>query len=156
MTKIVNCRFVNCQLFKRTKLKKISSPALPLGTLAVLFAGLTILISCLGLFGLAAYMAENKTKEIGIRKVLGASTTTITTLLSKEFLKLVVIAILIASPLAWFAMNSWLQSFNYRVPMSVWVFLNAGIVSIAIAVLTVSFQSIKAAMTNPIDSLKSE
>ncbi|HLZ16413.1 MAG TPA: FtsX-like permease family protein, partial [Cyclobacteriaceae bacterium] len=126
------------------------------GTLAALFAGLTILISCLGLFGLAAYMAESKTKEIGVRKVLGASTVTITTLLSGEFVKLVLIAIVIAFPLAWYAVIHWLQSFNYRVPLSVSLFLSAGIAAIAIALFTVSFQSVKAAMANPVDSLKSE
>ncbi|HTI10584.1 MAG TPA: ABC transporter permease [Puia sp.] len=126
------------------------------GTLAGLFAGLTIFISCLGLFGLATYMAENRIKEIGIRKVLGASIAGITTLLSKDFLKLVIISFLIAAPLAWWAMYNWLQSYNYRVPIEWWVFALAGFLSVMIALLTVSYQSIKAAVANPVKSLKTE
>lgn len=126
------------------------------GKLAALFAGLTIFISCLGLFGLAAYMAQNRIKEIGVRRVLGASVQNITTLLSKDFLKLVVIALLIASPLAWWAMNAWLQEFEYRVSIEWWVFLTAGVVSIAIALVTVGYQAIKAATSNPVKSLRTE
>ncbi|MBI1768261.1 MAG: ABC transporter permease [Bacteroidetes bacterium] len=126
------------------------------GTLASLFAGLTIVISCLGLFGLAAYMAESRTKEVGVRKVLGASTTTIATLLSKDFLKLVIISILVASPLAWLVVSNWLKSFNYRAPISVWIFVESGLVAIIIALLTVSAQAVKAAAANPVVSLKSE
>jgi predicted permease len=126
------------------------------GTLAALFAGLTIFISCLGLFGLASYMAENRVKEIGIRKVLGASITSITSLLSKEFLLLVVISLVVASPIAWYAMNSWLQSFTYRISIEWWVFAGAGILSIIIALATVSFQAIKAAVANPVKSLRTE
>lgn len=126
------------------------------GKLAALFAGLTIFISCLGLFGLAAYMAQNRIKEIGVRKVLGASVTSITTLLSKDFLKLVVIALLIASPLAWWAMHTWLQDFEYRISIEWWVFLSAGIVSVCIALLTVGYQAIKAAKTNPVKNLRTE
>jgi ABC-type antimicrobial peptide transport system permease subunit len=125
-------------------------------TLACLFAGLTIFISCLGLFGLATYMAENRIKEIGVRKVLGASVITITRLLSKDFLKLVVIALLIAIPIAWWAMNAWLQGFSYRVNIQWWVFAGAGIMSLLIALLTVSYQSIKAGLANPVNSLRSE
>ena len=123
---------------------------------AALFAGLTIFISCLGLFGLASYMAENRIKEIGVRKVLGASVTNITTLLSKDFLKPVLLSFLIASPLAWWAMNKWLQSYTYRVDISWWVFGMAGVLSLLIALLTVSIQSLRAAMENPVKSLKSE
>lgn len=126
------------------------------GNLAGLFAGLAILISCLGLFGLAAYMAENRTKEIGIRKVLGASTASITTLMSKEFVRLVIFSIIIASPVALLIVNNWLESFNYRVPVGVSVFLITAATAIFIAVLTVSFQSIRAALANPVDSLRSE
>jgi len=125
-------------------------------TLAALFAGLTIFISCLGLFGLAAYMAENRQKEIGIRKVLGANIQSIVQLLSKEFVVLVVISILIASPVGWWLMNKWLQNYNYRIQISWNVFLLAGIIAIVIALATVSFQAIKAALANPVDSLKSE
>jgi ABC-type antimicrobial peptide transport system permease subunit len=121
-----------------------------------LFAGLTIFISCLGLFGLAAYMAQNRIKEIGVRKVLGASVTSITTLLSKDFLKLVIIALLIASPIAGFTMYKWLQNYPYRVNLEWWVFVLAGMSAISIAILTVSFQAIKAAMTNPVKNLRTE
>jgi ABC-type antimicrobial peptide transport system permease subunit len=126
------------------------------GQMAAVFAGLTIFISCLGLFALAAYMAENRTKEIGVRKVLGASISAITTLLSKDFLQLVLIAFIIASPLAWWAMHSWLQDYAYRVDISWWVFAITGVVSILIALFTVSFQAIKAALMNPVNSLRSE
>ena len=126
------------------------------GTLSALFAGLTIFISCLGLFGLATYIAESRTKEIGIRKVLGASVGNITTLLSADFVKLVLIAIFIASPIAWLAMNKWLQGYTYHTPVQWWVFAAAGLGAVFIALLTVSFQSIKAALMNPVKSLKTE
>ncbi len=126
------------------------------GTLAALFAGLTIFISCLGLFGLATYMAENRIKEIGVRKVLGASVTEITTLLSKDFLALVVISLVIATPIAYWAMSKWLMTYSYRVSINWWVFALAGVLSIVIALLTVSYQSIKAAVANPIRSLRTE
>ena len=125
-------------------------------TLAFLFAGLTIFISCLGLFGLAAYMAENRIKEIGIRKVLGASVLSITTLLSGDFVKLVIISIIIAMPVAWWAMHNWLQSYAYRTPISASVFILSGILAVVIALLTVSFQAIKAALANPVKSLRTE
>jgi len=126
------------------------------GTLAALFAGLTIFISCLGLFGLATYMAENRIKEIGVRKVLGASVTGIAALLSKDFLKLVIISFLIAAPIAWWAMNKWLEDYTYKIQISWEVFALAAILSVLIAVLTVSYQAIKAAIANPVDSLRSE
>jgi putative ABC transport system permease protein len=126
------------------------------GTVVLLFSVLAILIACLGLFGLAAFMAEQRTKEIGVRKVLGASVPNIVGLLSKDFLKLVVIAIVIASPLAWYAMNSWLKDFAYKIDIEWWVFALAGTLAVAIALLTVSFQSIKAALMNPVNSLRSE
>ncbi|SEW50091.1 ABC transporter permease [Chitinophaga arvensicola] len=124
--------------------------------LSRLFATLAILISCLGLFGLAAYTAERRTKEIGIRKVLGASVSGITRLLSADFLKLVGIASLIAFPVAWYTMDQWLQKFPYRVSIHYWVFLLAGIAAMLIALTTISFQSIKAALMNPVKSLKAE
>jgi ABC-type antimicrobial peptide transport system permease subunit len=126
------------------------------GTLAGLFAGLTVFISCLGLFGLATYMAENRIKEIGVRKVLGASVVGIATLLSKDFLKLVIISFVIASPVAWYAMSQWLLSYNYRIKIEWWVFAGTGLLSVCIAIITVSFQSIKAAVANPVKSLRSE
>jgi len=126
------------------------------GTLAALFAGLTIFISCLGLFGLATYMAESRIKEIGIRKVLGASVAGITALLSKDFVRLVIISFLIAAPIAWWGMNKWLQLYTYRVGISWWVFALAAVISVAIALLTVSYQSIKAALTNPAKNLRLE
>jgi len=126
------------------------------GTLSALFAGLTIFISCLGLFGLAAYMAENRVKEIGIRKVLGASVSNITTLLSADFIKLVMLSIIIASPIAWWAMNKWLQNFTYRITVEWWIFVLAGLGAIVIALVTISSQAIKAALANPVKSLRSE
>ena len=126
------------------------------GKLFLSFAFFAILIACLGLFGLVTYAAEQRTKEIGIRKVLGASVSGIVTLLSKDFLKLVVVAFVIGSPLAWFVMNRWLQDFAYRINISWWVFALAAFFAITITLITVSFQTIKAALANPIRSLKSE
>jgi ABC-type antimicrobial peptide transport system permease subunit len=126
------------------------------GTLSALFAGLTVFISCLGLFGLATYMAENRTKEIGVRKVLGASVAGITTLLSKDFVTLVIISFIIAAPLAYWGMSTWLMDYTYRVTISWWVFALAGFLSLAIALATVSFQAIKAAIANPVKSLRTE
>jgi putative ABC transport system permease protein len=126
------------------------------GTLAALFACMTVFISCLGLFGLATYMAETRIKEIGIRKVLGASATNITALLSKDFIKIVLVSIVIASPVAWLAMHKWLQGYNYRINISWFVFVASGLLAILIALLTVSFQAIKAAIANPVKSLRSE
>lgn len=121
-----------------------------------ILAGLAILISCLGLFGLASFSVEQRVKEIGVRKVLGASVTEIVNLLSKDFVKLVVIAFVIAAPLAWYAMNQWLKDYAYRTNIPLWVFVLAGVLAIGIALLTVSFQSVKAALKNPVKSLRSE
>ncbi|TCK80561.1 ABC transporter permease [Albibacterium bauzanense] len=118
--------------------------------------GVTIFISCLGLFGLATLTAFQRTKEIGIRKVLGATVTGIVKILSKDFVKLVLIAIVIASPIAWWAMNQWLQDFAYRVQIQWWMFVMAGIIAVFIALLTVSSQALKAAIANPVDSLRDE
>ncbi len=120
------------------------------------FTLIAILISCLGLFGLAAFSAEQRTKEIGIRKVLGAGVFNLTALLSKEFLKLVVIAIVIATPVAWWVMSKWLQAFAYRISISWWMFALTGFVAVFIALFTVSFQAIKAAMANPVKNLRTE
>jgi len=117
---------------------------------------ITIFISCMGLFGLIMFTAQLKTKEIGIRKVLGASVTSIAAMLSREFISLIVISILIASPIAWYFMNQWLQDFVYRMHFSIWIFVAAGLSAIGIALLTVSFQAIKAALANPVNSLRSE
>ncbi|HMK18505.1 MAG TPA: ABC transporter permease [Chitinophagaceae bacterium] len=126
------------------------------GILSRYFAGLAIFISCLGLFGLAAFTAQKRQKEIGIRKVIGASLNNITVMLSKNFLGLVIIAVLIAFPLAWWAMNSWLQGFAFRISMNPAVFLIAGSSVVLITILTVSFQAIKAALANPVKSLRTE
>jgi putative ABC transport system permease protein len=126
------------------------------GQIFITFAVISIIIGCLGLFGLSAYTAERRTKEIGVRKVLGASVSNIVGLLSKDFLKLVLLAILIGSPIAWYAMNRWLQDFAYRIDMAWWMFAVAGLLAIGIALLTVSFQSVKAALMNPVKSLKTE
>jgi hypothetical protein len=120
------------------------------------FAFLAIFISCLGLFGLVTFTAEQRTKEIGIRKVLGASVTGIVRMLSKDFLILVLIATVIAFPVAWWAMYKWLNDFEYRVDIGWWVFVVAGVVALLIALLTISFQSIKAAIANPVKSLRTE
>lgn len=125
-----------------------------LGRILYLFAGLTVLVACLGLFGLATFTAEQRTKEIGIRKVLGASVTNIVSLLSKDFLKLVVVANVVAWPLAWWAMHRWLQDFAYRINVSWWVFVLVGAVALLIALVTVSVQAVRAAAANPIKNLR--
>lgn len=125
-------------------------------TVLNIFAVLTIFVACLGLFGLVTYTAEQRTKEIGIRKVLGASVTQVTQMLSKEFLQLVLIASLIAFPVGWWGMNRWLQSFAYRINIRWWVFAVAGLSALLIALITVSFRAIKAAMANPVKALRTE
>ncbi len=120
------------------------------------FAGLAILISCLGLFGLATFTAQRRQKEIGIRKVIGASVNSIVSLFSAEFLQLVFVAVLIAFPISWWAMSEWLQGFAYRVSIGVDVFLVAGASVVGIALMTVAYQAIKAATLNPVKSLRSE
>ncbi|WP_273568248.1 ABC transporter permease [Maribacter halichondriae] len=127
-----------------------------MGSLSQIFAILAIVISCLGLFGLSAYTAEQRRKEIGVRKVLGSSVMGIVKLLSKDFLSLVLIALLVAGPLAWWAMKNWLEGFNYRIEINPWVFAFAGLIAIGIALLTVSFQAVKAALANPVKSLRTE
>ena len=126
------------------------------GKIATLFAGLAIFVACLGLFGLATFTAAQRTKEIGIRKALGASVPNLTGLLARDFLKLVVLGIVIASPIAYYFMNKWLEGFAYGIKVQAWMFVVAGLGAIAIALLTVGFQSVKAAMTNPVKSLRAE
>ena len=127
-----------------------------LGGLAGFFAAFAVFISCLGLFGLASFVAEQRTKEIGVRKILGASVYSLWRLLSKEFLLLVIVSLFIATPLAYYFMHNWLQDYPYRTELSWWIFAAAGTVAIAISLLTVSFQAIKAAIANPVKSLRAE
>jgi putative ABC transport system permease protein len=120
------------------------------------FAGLTIFISGLGLVGLASYMAETRKREIGIRKVLGASVAGIAALMAGDFVKLVLVAVVIASPIAYYAMNSWMQSFNYRINIGGWIFLVSGLIAVVIALMTVGYQAIRSALANPVNSLRSD
>jgi putative ABC transport system permease protein len=129
---------------------------LRIGKILGAFAGFAIFIACLGLFGLAAFTAEQRTKEIGIRKVLGASVAGITGLLAKDFLKLVLVAIVIAAPIAWYFMQKWLADFAYRIDIQWWMFVLAGFVAVVIAFLTVAGQAVRAALANPVKSLRSE
>lgn len=142
--------FVDEQLNKQYKSEQRA------GTILANFTGISIFITCLGLLGLAAYSAEQRTKEIGIRKVMGASVAGIMQLLSKDFIRLIILAILIATPLAWYAMNKWLQGFAYRTEINAWIFITTGALAIFIAFITISSQALKAAMSNPVESLRSE
>lgn len=126
------------------------------GSLAAIFGGLAVFISCLGLFGLASYFAEVRTKEVGLRKVMGASVPGLVALLSSDFIKLVFIAIVAASPLAWWIMENWLAKYSFRIPLSAWVFIISGLLAITIALLTVGYQALRAAMANPVKSLRVE
>ena len=126
------------------------------GKVFAIFAGFAIFIACLGLLGLSLFVTAQRTNEIGVRKVLGASVGNIVTLLSRDFIKLVAIAFIIASPPAWFVMHNWLQDFAYRINMSLWIFLGAGVLAMLIAVCTISFQAVKAAIANPVKSLRTE
>jgi putative ABC transport system permease protein len=139
------------ELFNKTYISEQKT-----GKILGIFAALTIFIACLGLFGLATFTAEQRTKEIGIRKVLGASVSSVVLLLSKDFLKLVLVAIVIGSPVAYYLMNKWLSDFAYRIEISWWVFAAAAILAISVALLTVGYQAIKAALMNPVESLKTE
>jgi len=127
-----------------------------LRSLLWIFTGIAIFVGCLGLFGLAAYTAERRRKEVGIRKVLGATTQNVVVLLSKDFIRFVVLSLLIASPVAWYFMNNWLQGFAYRINIGWWVFAVAAIVALSIVFITVSFETIKAAIANPVKSLRTE
>jgi ABC-type antimicrobial peptide transport system permease subunit len=127
-----------------------------IGTLSTVFAILAIFISCLGIFGLASFVAARRIKEIGVRKILGASVTNLWRLLSKEFVLLVILAFVIAIPIAYYFMDQWLQKYEYRTNITWWVFAIAGAVALFITLLTVSFQAIKAAVANPVKSLRTE
>ena len=127
-----------------------------LGKIAGIFSFLAIFIACIGLLGLATFIAQQRTKEIGIRKVLGASVTNLVAIVSKDFLQLIVLSTIIAAPLAWWSMNAWLQDFVYRIEINWWVFVVVGLVAILIAFVTIGTQSLKAALANPVESIKSE
>ncbi|HTE24816.1 ABC transporter permease [Flavitalea sp.] len=135
---------------------KMYMSEMKMGQILNVFAGMAVLLACLGLFGLSSYAAQQRIKEIGIRKILGASLLQLASILSKDFVKLALVAFLIAAPLAWLVMSDWLQNFNYRVSLSWWIFLIAGSVSLLIALLTVSIQAIKVALTNPVKNLKTD
>ncbi|MFD2933666.1 ABC transporter permease [Spirosoma flavum] len=154
--KELNPKFPFTYQFSDQEYAKLYRSEQVVSQLANYFACLAIFISCLGLFGLATFTAEQRTKEIGVRKVLGASIGSVVTLLSTDFLKLVLIAIIIASPIAWYTMNKWLQGFAYKIDLAWWMFGLAGLLAVSIALLTISFQSIKAALMNPVKSLRSE
>jgi putative ABC transport system permease protein len=142
--------------FLDEEVKKQYETEMTLSRIINAFTLIAIFISCLGLFGLAAFSAEQRTKEIGVRKVLGASVANLAALLSKDFLKLVVIAFVIAIPVAWWALHNWLLEFNYRIAIEWWMFALAGFIAGLIALFTVSSQAIKAALSNPIKSLRTE
>ena len=136
--------------------KKMYSAEQKIGEIFSVFAFLAIFIACLGLFGLAAFTAEQRTKEIGIRKALGSSVVGIVILLSKEFSKLILFAFLIAVPIAYYYMDVWLQDFHYRIELNYWLFIVAGIMAFTVAMITVSYHAIKAANSNPTQSLRTE
>jgi putative ABC transport system permease protein len=127
-----------------------------LGSIFGIFSTLTIIIACLGLFALTAFSAEQRTKEIGVRKVLGASVASIVYLLSREFSKLILIAFIIAAPLAWYSVDWWLKDYTYKVEIGIFVYISAGLFAFLIAGLTMSYQSVRAALVNPVKSLKTE
>ena len=154
--KDINPNYPFSYQFVDEEYKNLYSNELIIAKLSILFASLAILISCLGLLGLVMFSAEQRTKEIGIRKVLGASMGSIIGLFSKDFLKLIFIAFLIAAPLAWYAMNHWLLDFAYKIDLSWWIFALAAAISILITLLTVSQQAIKVAIANPVKSLRAE
>lgn len=154
--KQLNPKFPFTYKFSDEEYNKLYKSEEMVGSLANSFAFLAIFISCLGLLGLAMFTAEQRRKEMSIRKVLGASATTVFNLLSKEFLMLVLAALVIASPIAWFAMSEWLKEYSYRTEISWWMFIVAGLAATIITLLTVSFQAIKAAVANPVKALKNE
>jgi len=156
LCKTLNPKFPFTYQFSDKEYDKLYRSEQVVSRLANYFAFLAIFISCLGLFGLAAFTAEQRTREIGVRKVLGASVPGIVSMLSKDFLKLVLLAIIIASPVAWYFMHQWLQDYEYRVNIGWWVFAVAGIAAMLIALMTVSFQAIRAAIANPVKSLRTE
>jgi ABC-type antimicrobial peptide transport system permease subunit len=154
--KEINPNYPFAYQFVDEEYKNLYQNELIISKLSVLFASLAILISCLGLLGLVMFSAEQRTKEIGIRKVLGASVNSIISLFSKEFLHLIGIAFLIAVPVAWYSMNHWLQNFAYKIDLTWWIFALAAGVAILITGITISYQAVKAAIANPVNSLRSE
>jgi len=156
LAKKLNPGFPFTYQFSDEEYSKLYKSEQMVSKLSTSFAFLAIFISCLGLLGLAMFTAGQRTKEIGIRKVLGASVSSVFTLLSREFLLLVFISLVIATPIAWWTMSKWLEDFAYREPIRGWVFVSAGLAAIIITLLTVSFQAIKAAVSNPIKSLRTE
>jgi ABC-type antimicrobial peptide transport system permease subunit len=152
----LNPKFPFTYQFSDEEYSKLYKSEQVVSRLSNYFAFLAIFISCLGLLGLVMFMAQQRTKEIGIRKVLGASVSNVVGLLSKDFLKLVLIALIIAIPFGWYGMNKWLQDFAYRINIEWWVFVLAAIIVTVIALLTMSFQAIKAAVSNPVKSLRTE
>ena len=154
--KELNPKFPFTYKFSDQEYDKLYRSEQVVGKLAKYFAFLAIFISCLGLLGLVIFTAQQRTKEFGIRKVLGASSISLFNLLSKEFLLLVLIAMVIACPLAWLVMNNWLENYVYRVEITWWMFLIAGALAIIIALVTVSFQAVKAAVANPVKNLRTE
>jgi hypothetical protein len=154
--KELNPKFPFTYKFSDEEYQKLYKSEQIIGQLANCFAFLAIFISCLGLLGLVIFASEQRAKEFGIRKVLGASPVSLFKLLSKEFLALVLIAMVVASPLAWIEMNNWLQNYVYRISISWWMFAVAGALALLIALITVSFQAIKAAIANPVNNLRTE
>jgi putative ABC transport system permease protein len=154
--KDVNPNYAFAWEFVDEQYKQLYSSEMLISRLSTLFATLAIVISCLGLLGLVMFSAEQRTREIGIRKVLGASIGQIVNLFSKDFLPLILLAFLIAGPLGWYAMNAWLHDFAYRIDISWWIFGLAGSVALLIAMLTVAYQAIRAARANPVSSLRAE
>ena len=152
----INPKFPFTYQFADQEYQKLYKSEAVIGKLSDCFAFLAIFISCLGLLGLAMFTTEQRTKEIGVRKVLGASATSLFTLLSKEFIMLVVAALFIATPLAWLAMNKWLEDYAYRININWMIFLVAGLLAIMITLITISFQTIKAVLVNPVKSLRTE
>jgi ABC-type antimicrobial peptide transport system permease subunit len=148
--------FVYEQKFLDAKIQKFYTQEAKVSDLFKIFAILAIFLSCLGLYGLASFMAVQKTKEVGIRKVLGASVNNIVFLFSKEFLLLIGIAFVIAAPLAYYFMHGWLQDFVFRVSISWWILALSGLIAVAVAMITISFKAIRAAIANPVESLRSE
>jgi len=156
LCKQLNPKFTFSYAFSDEEYQKLYQSEQVVGKLSNVFAFLAIFISCMGLLGLAMFTAEQRTKEIGIRKVLGASVGSVFALLSREFLVLVFMALIIATPVAWYSMNKWLLNFAYRTPVQWWIFALAGVIAIVVTFITISFQSAKAALMNPVKSLRSE
>ena len=152
----INPKFPFTYSFADEEYNKLYKSEQTVSKLSAWFAFLGIFVSCLGLLGLAMFTVEQRTREIGIRKVLGAGAASLLTLVSRQFILLVLIALLIASPIAWWAMNNWLQSFAYSVGIEWWIFALAGTGMIVVAVITVTFQSIRAVLMNPVKSLRTE